>query len=165
MSKIVYKLILNGQIQDEHRTIVGNFLKKQKKVIGDSYLKADRCKYICIAFSDKIPIAMGAIKPKTLSDFGKEKANLPKKSKEFDWELGYIYTENEFTRKGIARNIVTMLLKEYGEDNVMASTEIVDNPGMVKILKTFGFEHFGSLWKSDIHSNILGLFLRHINKR
>lgn len=161
MQDITYKIILNNEIQNEHRIIVGDFLKEQNKVIGDPYLKADRCTYICIAYIDEKPVAMGAIKPKTPSDFGNQKANLPERSKEFDWELGYIYTEDEFTRKGIARNIVITLLKKYGNDNIMASTEIDDNPGMVKILKTFGFEHFGSLWKSQIHSNNLGLFLKY----
>lgn len=157
---ITYKIIRNNEIQNKHRIIVGDFLKKQKKVKGDPYSKADRCKYICIGYSNEKPIAMGAIKRKTPSDFLEQKANIPNKASEFDWELGYMYTEKEFTKRGIARRIAAILLEEYGDYNIMASTEIKDNPGMVKILKTFGFEHFGSLWKSGIHKNDLGLFLK-----
>ena len=42
----------------------------------------------------------------------------------------------------------------------MASTEITNNPGMVKILERNGFRLFGKPWKSKIHSHYLGLFLR-----
>jgi len=42
----------------------------------------------------------------------------------------------------------------------MASTEITANPAMVRILEKQGFRLFGKPWKSDIHGNYLGLFLR-----
>ncbi|MDD7888001.1 hypothetical protein [Flavivirga sp. 57AJ16] len=157
LQDITYKTIKKNEIQNEYRTIVGDFLKKQNKVIGDLYIKADRCKLICIAYSEEQPVAMGAIKPKIASDFSKQKANLLDKASEFDWELGYIYTDDKFTKRGITRKITYILLKEYGSDNLMASTEINDNPGMVKILIENGFKHYGSLWKSHIHKNDLGL--------
>jgi hypothetical protein len=34
------------------------------------------------------------------------------------------------------------------------------NPGMVRILERNGFRAFGKPWKSGIHGNMLGLFLR-----
>lgn len=42
----------------------------------------------------------------------------------------------------------------------MASTEIAANPGMVKILEKHGFRQFGKPWKSSLHKNYLGLFLK-----
>lgn len=42
----------------------------------------------------------------------------------------------------------------------MASTEVSANPRMVKILEKSGFRFFGRPWKSSIHDNYLGLFLK-----
>lgn len=156
-----FKLIKKVELQDDERKIFAALLKKQGKVRGDLNLKADRCKLICIVYKDETPVAIGGIKQKTTSDFYKEKANLPDLEKKFDWELGYIYTTPEYTRKGIAKTIVKTLMENYGDNNIMASTEINDNPGMVKILKTYGFEHSGAIWQSNIHFKNLGLFLRY----
>jgi len=43
----------------------------------------------------------------------------------------------------------------------MASTEISANPRMVGILEKNGFRHYGKPWKSSLHDNFLGLFLKY----
>ncbi len=157
---IKYELVSNDDINDSYRKIVARMLENQNKVKPPYNKKADRCKLICLVYENNIPIALGAIKMKTASDFSEEKANLTKLSEQFDWELGYIFVKKEFAGQGIATSIVRMLLNQYGDGNLMASTEITANPGMVRILEKFGFRHYGNPYPSTLHKNNLGLFLR-----
>lgn len=156
-----FQIILKENITDSHRKIVTQLLQKQGKVKGDLSTKADRCRIICLGFIDDVAISIGGIKPKSSLDFSKEKANLPDASKPFEWELGYVYTNPDFAGKGIASTMINHLLIEYGNENLMASTEISANPGMVRILEKNGFRHYGTPWESDIHANYLGLFLKY----
>ncbi len=158
---LTYRIILKENIDDSYKHIVAKMLKDQNKVRGPYDQKADRCKFICLAYENNVPIALGAIKMKTPSDFSEEKANLTKLSEQFDWELGYIFVKKEFEGQGIATSIVRMLLNQYGDGNLMASTEITANPGMVRILEKFGFRHYGKTWASIKHDNLLGLFLKY----
>lgn len=155
-----YEIIYNDEINDNHRTVFGDLLKRQGKVKGDLSKKADRCKFICIVTLDENPIAIGGIKPKTIDDFQKDKADLTELAVSFEWELGYLYTDTKHSKKGIASNVSKLLLEEFGKDNIMASTEITANPRMVKILEKYGFRHYGKPWKSGIHENYLGLYLK-----
>lgn len=159
---IKYSIILNSEITESHVNEFGDLLKEQNKVQGPVLEKAKRCKVICIVSTEEGTIAIGGIKPKTKSDFLKEKANLTNRQNDFEWELGYIYTKPKFMKKGIASNVVRMLLDKYGSENIMASTEISKNPGMVKILERNGFRLYGKPWKSKIHGNFLGLFLKYM---
>ena len=155
-----FKLIHNDQLQDSHRKIFADLLKKQGKVKGELIKKADRCKFICIVSKDNVAISIGGIKNQSKSDFNIEKANLPELESEFEWELGYLFTDERFSKQGIGHFVVRTLLTEYGNDNIMASTEISKNPAMVRILEKNGFRQYGKPWKSGIHSNYLGLFLK-----
>ena len=157
---IKYEIIKKNDLDDSHRQTFKELLKIQGKVSGDLSKKADRCSLICIVSSDDKSIAIGAIKSKTKSDFTQKKADLISLSDEFDWELGYLYTCEDYKGNGIASNMVRFLIKEFGNRNLMASTEINANPSMVKILEKNGFRHYGKPWKSSIHNNYLGLFLK-----
>ena len=159
---IQYNIIRKNDLTDSHRNTFENLLKIQGKVQGKLSEKADRCKLLCIVTSNDTPVAIGAIKSKTQSDFDKQKADLTTLSDDFKWELGYLFTVDNHKGNGIAANIVKLLIKEYGDDNLMASTEINANPAMVKILERNGFRHYGKPWKSNIHKNFLGLFLKFI---
>ncbi|WP_366862171.1 GNAT family N-acetyltransferase [uncultured Shewanella sp.] len=97
---------------------------------------------------------------KTESDFAEHKANLPDLSSQFHWELGYLFTNPDFQGRKLAKSITKSLIEHFGNENLMASTEIKENPGMVKILESNGFELQGNPWKSAIHENLLGLFLK-----
>jgi len=158
--KIEYEIIQENEFKDSHRQVFAAMLKKQGKVIGDFNSKVDRCKLICIATIDSKPIAIGAIKVKTQSDFNQQKAGLPELADEFEWELGYLYTDKGNEGCGIASIIVRYLIHDYGDGALMASTELTANSKMVKILERNGFRIFGKPWKSDIHDNFLGLFLK-----
>lgn len=155
-----YEIIHKKDINDSHRSTFADLLKLQGKVKGNLLEKAERCKFICIVRLNASPIAIGGIKPKTKEDFESDKADLMNIESSFEWELGYIYTDKDFSGKGIASNLVKILIEEFGSGNLMASAEINANPGMVRILEKSGFRHYGKPWKSGIHDNYLGLFLR-----
>lgn len=155
-----FELIIKDELTDKHRKIFADLLEKQGKVKGVLIEKADRCKIICITKLNDQPVAIGAIKKKTLSDFSKSKANLPELGNLFDWELGYFYTSEIVLGKGIANQIAKLLTSEFKEENLMATTELSSNQAMVKILLRNGFELYGSPFKSGIHDDILGLYLR-----
>ena len=133
--KIEFEITTKENFNEVHRTIFAKMLKEQGKVKGKLEEKANRCEIICIAKHDDTPVGIGAIKKKTKSDFSTTKANLPHLEKEFNWELGYLFTNKAHEGKGIASYIVKLLLQKYGNKNIMASTEISSNPGMVKILE------------------------------
>ena len=156
--KIEYQMIQRTEIDDSVRTSFAETLRKQGKVKGDLLRKADRCKLLCVVKVDGEVIAIGGIKQKTASDF--TKARMPELSNEFDWELGYLFTDSEYTGRGIASNVARLLIETYGQGNLMASTEIAANPAMVRILESHGFRLFGKPWRSGIHGKYLGLFLK-----
>ena len=158
--KIEFELISKEKLSDEVRQVFADALKRQGKVQGNLIQKADRCKYLCVARIDGNVVGIGAIKTKTDSDFSATKANLPDLGPEFGWELGYLFTEPAHTGRGIATYICRLLTDSYGNDNLMASTELGANPAMVHILEGLGFKHYGTPWKSDIHGDFLGLFLK-----
>lgn len=158
--KIEYEIIGSDQFNDAVRDVFAALLRKQGKVKGDLSKKADRCKIVGIARVDGAAVAIGGIKKKTDSDFSEGKAGVPDLAEAFDWELGYLYTEAEQCGRGIASTITRLLVDAYGHGNLMASTEIAANPAMVRILEKLGFRLYGKPWKSSIHDNYLGLFLK-----
>jgi len=140
------------------RAVFAALLREQGKVRGNTADKVDRCQLLCIVNTDAAPIAIGAIKRKTVADFWL--AGLPALEEAFDWELGYLYTQPTHQGQGIAATVVRELLTAYGPGNLMASTEISANPAMVRLLENHRFSRVGRAWKSAIHGNDLGLFLR-----
>jgi RimJ/RimL family protein N-acetyltransferase len=158
--KIEYHIIPRAELNDAIRATFAEKLKKQNKVAGDPNGKADRCKFLCVVSIDSKSVAIGAIKVATKSDFNEQKAAVPELEKDFEWELGYLFTEPSHEGRGIGSYVVRLLLETYGRGKLMASTEIRANPGMVHILEKQGFRLFGKTWESMIHSNQLGLFLR-----
>lgn len=158
---VEYQLVTKAQLTNQIRETFAAALKQQGKVQGTLSLKADRCKLICFAKVGEEVAGIGALKIKTPSDFSIEKASLPKLSKDFEWELGYVFTVPKHAKKGIAKNVCRLLVESHGKENLMASTEVSANPGMVKILEDLGFRLHGKRWKSAIHGNDLGLYLRY----
>lgn len=158
--KIEFEIIAKEELTDSIRGIFAAALKQQRKVKGNLQKKADRCRLLGIAKIDGEVVGIGAIKSKTNSDFTAQKANIPELADDFKWELGYLYTYPEHARKGIAKNISQLLIQSHGNNNLMAFTEVSTNPGMVRILEAFGFRQYGKPWRSRIHRDYLGLFLR-----
>lgn|SRR5690554_1016679 len=158
--KIEFQVITASEVTTSIKYSFADALKRQGKVQGDLSRKADRCKLICIARIGGELVGIGAIKPATQSAFSAEKSALSRLRAEFNWELGYLFTDPAHAAKGIGKNIARLLVDEHGKENLMASTEISANPRMVKILEALGFRHYGKSWKSAIHNNYIGLFLK-----
>lgn len=137
-----------------------SMLVKQNKVKNPTVDKLNNCKLLCACFLDAKMVSIGAIKPKTTSDFGKAKANLPDQNNNFIWELGYCFTNPGNTGKGYSSMIVKQLIEKFGSQNLMATTELRADNSMGRILGKVGFEQHGATWKSAIHQGEMGLFLR-----
>lgn len=161
MASWTFRHAKQNEITDELAYTFLELLKRQGKVQRPTIEKVKRCFQICIAEYNNVPVAIGAVKPKSPSLFMKEKANIVESSNDFEQELGYLYTEQAFEGRGIASLITKMLLHDIEKENVMASTELFANPRMVRILNRNGFAFHGKSWKSVIHKNDLAVFLKY----
>ena len=159
--KIDYVVLNQKEITPEIAQIFVNLLKQQGKVRNPTIEKIFRCRKLAYAKFGNEMVRIGAIKRKTSIDFNENKADLPKLRNNFTWELGYIYTMKYFEGNHIASEIVNRLLTGLENENLMASTEIEANPAMVNILEIRGFMRHGKSWKSILHKDQLGLFLRY----
>src|SRR5437879_3481200 len=112
--RIEFEIRQRDEIDDSVRTTFAEMLRKQGKVQGDLAAKADRCKLICIARLDGKVIAIGGIKQKTASDFSSNKAGVPDLSKGFEWELGYLYTDRDYSGRGVGSHVGRVLVEAYG---------------------------------------------------
>jgi len=155
-----YEIIEKLSFTEQHRTILAGMLKKQEKVPPPYDNKIDRCIFLCIASIDGAAVAIGAIKKRTASVFSQSKADKRALSKAVDWELGYVFTEEAYRRNGIAPKVVSKLIEAIGNCSLMATTEVTANERMVSILESFGFKRYGKSWKSVMHKNDLGLWLK-----
>jgi hypothetical protein len=160
--EIIYKIGKTEEISDEDKVKFLHLLGQQGKVTNPTIEKINRCKFLCLCIiNDKI-ISIGAIKPKTNSDFNTNKANLKDLRNNFEFELGYCFTVHEYTGKGYSSTIVKLLIDKSEDINLIATTELRANNSMVRILERNGFRLFGKPWKSTIHGGILGLFLKFV---
>ncbi|MGG7664086.1 GNAT family N-acetyltransferase [Dyadobacter sp. BHUBP1] len=137
-----------------------DLLVLQGKIVRPTMEKVKRCRYLALCKVGTEIVSIGAIKPKTDSVFGEKKANLPEYAKNFDYELGYCYTLEEYRRKGYGSDIVRRLLTHVNEENLMATTELDDTNRMINILENRGFTRKGQSFQSRKHTGKLGLFLR-----
>jgi len=159
-----FKIGKPSDFTNDQITSFVELLEQQGKIHSPSEAKVKKCKLIAMGFSWGKPVAIGAIKPKTASDFGASKANLPDLAKDYDWEAGYFFTHPEHESKGFASIIFTQLLKLYGKANLMATTEIREGNRMINSLKSRGFKQTGAAWKSTLSGNQLRLFLKNIKQ-
>lgn len=160
MKEIIYKLATPQNISDKEKEAFLSLLIQQGKIKKPSMEKIELCPLLCMCKVNNKVISIGAIKPKTNGVFNAEKADLSSIKDDFSLELGYCFTLPDFTRKGFSSSIVSLLLDEFKETNIMASTELRLDNSMSRILEKNDFRQFGKPWKSTIHDGTLGLFLR-----
>ncbi len=160
--EITYKIENPTNFSESDREAFLNLLKQQRKVTKPTIEKVNRCKLLCVCKIDNEIVSIGAIKPKTKSDFNRDKADLDKLKNDFELELGYCFTLPDHVGKHFSSTIVKFLLNEVKDKNIMASTELRADNSMVRILERNGFKRFGKPWKSTIHSGTLGLFLKFV---
>lgn len=160
MKEIVYKI---GTPKDFSSSEINSFLdllKKQRKVAIPTIAKIERCILLCICKVDNEVVSIGAIKPKTNSDFNSNKADLEKFRDDFEKELGYCFTLPSHTGNGFSSAIVKLLVDKVSNENLMASTELRSDNSMLSILHRNGLKQYGRSWKSRVHNGALGLFLK-----
>jgi len=162
MQVINYKIDDPKNLTEAERKTFLALLIKQNKVRNPTIEKINRCKLIGVCFVDGELISIGAIKPKTNSDFNSSKADVDKFRNIFSLELGYCYTLPEHTGNGYSSSIVKLLLDKFKNTNLMASTELRADNSMTRILEKNSFKQYGKAWKSSIHNGTLGLFLKFV---
>lgn len=165
MNEKSFKIGKPTNFTDEEISDFVALLEKQNKVQDPTEQKIKKCKYLAMGFSWGKPVAIGAVKPKTASDFTPAKANLPKLAKDYEWEVGYFYTEPEFQGKGFSSVIFNQLLREYGNGRLMATTEMREGNTMINSLERRRFKQVGTAWKSVKSGNDLRLFLRDLPEK
>lgn len=148
MIKIIYKVDTPERFSLTERKIFLNLLEQQGKITNPVIEKINRCTFLCVCKVDNSIVSIGAIKPKTNSDFNSEKSDLNKLQNEFQLELGYCFTLPKHIKNGYSSSIVKLLLEKTANKNLMASTELRTDNSMKRILERNGFNQFGKPWKS-----------------
>jgi adenine-specific DNA-methyltransferase len=135
-------------------------LKKQGQVANPNLETVKSCPYLCLVYSDDIPIAIGAIKQVYKTPF--DKAAVPALKHEFEHELGYIYVlgGKKYRGKGLGKKISTHLLKGIGNKPVFATTEESPKNRMRGILQELGFLREGRTYVGAQTGKTIGLYLR-----
>lgn len=160
MKELNFKILDKTEITTEIANLFIELLVKQGKVDKPSVERIKSCRQILLCKIDNKLIGIGAIKPKTNSDFKIEKSGLLNIEKQFIWELGYFYVDNNYRGYGISSNIARLLLKDKEKENIMATTELYNGNVMINVLEKFGFKQYGKPWLSTKHDGTLGLFLK-----
>jgi len=159
--EIVYQVGVPKDFSNEDLNLFVELLKLQGKVSTPTLIKVNRCKYLGLCINKGEIVSIGAIKPKTNSNFNGEKANLDELRNKFDLELGYCFTLPLHTGNGYSSQLVNLLLEKVSNENVMSSTELRQDNGMLRILQKNGFKLTGQSWKSGVHGGELGLYLKY----
>lgn len=160
MEQLIFQIFDNTKITTDIARVFIELLVKQDKVAKPSIARIKSCGEILLCYSDKKLIGIGALKPKTKSDFDKKKADLKIIEQKFIWELGYFYVDEAFRGYGISLTIARLLLKNKPNENILASTELFSDNAMIRVLEKVGFKHYGKPWASIRHDGTLGLFLK-----
>ena len=160
MTKVSFQIIPGGKITPEETALFIALLIEQGKVAKPSAQRIKNCLKIVVCKVDGENAGIGAIKPKTPSDFGPDKANLQSLTNDIKWELGYIYVKESFRGLGLSSTIVRLLLKDFEGENLIACTELNAANPMITVLKKGGFYLMGNPWKSNRHDGYLGLFVK-----
>ena len=89
MAENEYKIDKPKNFSEKEKSIFLQLLMQQNKVANPTIGKVNRCNFlgICYCMGTSI-VSIGAIKPKTTSDFNIENADLEKMSNEFQLEVG-----------------------------------------------------------------------------
>lgn len=160
MQELTFKILDKAKITTDIANLFIDLLVVQGKVDKPTVERIKSCRQLSLCYADSKLVGIGAIKPKTKSDFATTKADLINLEQQFVWELGYFYIDNNFRGYGISTTIARILLKGKDNENILASTELYPDNVMIKVLEKFGFRQYGKPWLSKRHDGTLGLFLK-----
>jgi GNAT superfamily N-acetyltransferase len=127
--------------------------------LSDLIRRAERLLFL-YAGKHKI-IGVGALKNPRVSHKNEvfQKSKSPDSPGEFGFEIGWIFIEEEFHRRGYSRAILENLIKLAGNANVYLTTR-EDNVPMRKTSERLSFKQSGSAYQSDKGDHRLVLFTR-----
>ncbi len=160
MPTVSYKVGAPYTFSDLERDVFLSLIKMQGRVINPTIARVNSCSLLGVCQFEKKIVSIGAIKPATKSDFGIKKADVKILEEIIKDELGYCFTIPEYTGKGFSSSLVSRLIQEFGEKDLIASTEMRNSNSMVRILERSGFKQTGRFWKSGKDGSILGLFVK-----
>ena len=137
-----------------------NLLILQKQVSNPSIQKINASTLICIVYADNVAIGIGAIKQVYKTPF--DKAEVSELKDKFEFELGYLYVKDckKYRGLGIGKTICKLLLKELGNKNVFATTDIDEKNVMKYILESLSFVKTGKIYSGASTQKSIGLYLK-----
>lgn len=140
-----------------------NMLKKQGQNEKPSMRAINSCPVLCMVYSDEEVIGIGAIKQLYRINFNY--SGLKQLKRDFESEIGYLFVNDQakngsFRGLGIGKTISRLLLRETGEQNVFATTEINKKNPMLWILESLGFKQYGKSYKGKKTGKRIGTMLR-----
>lgn len=160
METLSFEIVTTKEITKPDAEAFIKLLLEQGKVQPPTIQRIQSCEKIVFCKWGEKRVGIGAIKPKTSSDFDSSKANLQTLKSDITWELGYIYVQPEYRGLGLSSTIVRLLLRDLDKENLIASTELYSGNPMAKVLIKNGFHLMGKPWKSSRHDGYLGLFIK-----
>ena len=92
--------------------------------------------------------AIKAARPNYIGRISRE-SGYPLEDERCIGEFGYVVTQTEFRKRGLARALSAQLLKDL--EGVLYATTRDDNPGIHTIVKENGFVNVGRTWRSTAH--------------
>ena len=106
-------------------------------------------------------VGVGAIKRPNQSYHEKvfSKAKLSQRQAEFEFELGWVYTNASARGKGVASSVVSSLVAALNGAPAYATSR-TNNPHMHRVLQKFGFVANGAPYASALNGPSIQLFLR-----
>lgn len=83
------------------------------------------------------------------------KAGIKKEAINFQFELGYSFTEKKFRGNKISFNLNKILISELAKKSIYSTTA---NPGMKVILSNLGFSEIGESYEGVYNTNEIQIF-------
>jgi hypothetical protein len=160
MTSLTFEVLEKKEITTSKANRFIALLKEQGKVRPPSVDRVKQCQKLIFVLWNGVAIGIGAIKPKTPSDFRPSKADLPELARDIAYELGYFYIKDSHRGLGLSSALARLLLRDFRDLNLIATTELHAGNPMVAVLHKSSFHRMGKSWKSAIHTGDLGLFVK-----
>ncbi len=124
--------------------------------------RINNCYFLCVAYDNKEPIGIGAIKHFYSNPFLYSESTV--EQNKYKFELGYLFVINDekYRSKGIGKEICIKLLDKVDRNKTYSTTDPNSNNTMVHILKKLGFEQLGKTYKGQVTGKDIGLFVYNI---
>jgi predicted GNAT family N-acyltransferase len=156
--ELIFKI---KKTKDCSLTEINNFFelaKKAEQVDENGLLnRINNSELLGFCYSNEQLVGISAIKNPN-ENYKKRifrKASIEEEAKNFRFELGYSYTEEEFRGKRISFNINRKLVDKILSDNIYATTA---NQGMIKILSKIGFHKIGKSYKGNHNTDEIQIY-------